>query len=424
MSKKTFYDNVAQGIATMLGKEIGSASAGTQGIQLSAKDLANAKKRVLNYDLKAVSRTREDIKTWKAALTQAEHPETPKNFRLQQLYNLVADDALLTSQIENRKNKLYGVSYALRGSNGEVNEVETEKLQESGLFRDITNAILDSTYYGYSLIELQENQNIDKEQFYMADVIPRTNVVPRLGAFYKDYAEDKFIKYREIREFGIWVLEFDTKGIGLLNKAVKHVLMKDFAQSCWAELCEIYGIPPRYLKTNTQDTEMLKRGAKMMADMGAAAWMIIDNEETLEFADGIQTTGDVYKNLIQLCNNENSMLISGAIIAQDTVNGSRSKDESAQGVLWEKVLEDMVMVQDQWNRFVIPSLRKLGVISGDVKFKFDIPEDLKELWGRVVQALPHYDIDPVWVKEKFGIEVTGKKAPQTGLLNHGESFFV
>ena len=419
MSKTGVLDNVANGLATMLGLK------GIEKIELSAKDLANAKKRVLSYDLKAVSRAREDIKTWKAALTQAEHPETPKNFRLQQLYSIVADDALLTSQIENRTNKLYSVSYQLRNaSNNEANDVETEKLRDSGLFRQITNAILESIYYGYSLVELQQTENIDREQFYMVDVIPRTNVVPRLGAFYKDYAEDKFIKYREIREFGIWLLEFDTKGLGLLNKAVKHVLMKDFAQSCWAELCEIYGIPPRYLKTNTQDPEMLKRGAKMMADMGAAAWMIIDNEETLEFADGIQTTGDVYKNLINLCNNEMSMLISGAIIAQDTVNGNRSKDESAQGVLWEKVMEDMVMVQDQWNRFVIPALRKLGIISGDVKFKFDIPEDLKELWSRVVQALPHYDIDPAWVKEKFGIEVTGKKTPNTGLLNHGESFFV
>ncbi|WP_446662918.1 phage portal protein family protein, partial [Flavobacterium psychrophilum] len=35
----------------------------------------------------------------------------------------------------------------------------------------------------------------------------------------------------------------------MLNKAVSHVLFKRFAQSCWSELCEIYGIPPRVLKT-------------------------------------------------------------------------------------------------------------------------------------------------------------------------------
>ena len=72
-------------------------------------------------------------------------------------------------------------------------------------------------------------------------------------------------------------MEFGSpRNYGLLNKAVPHALFKKFAHSCWSELCEIYGIPPRYIKTNTQDPEMLDRAEQMLRDMGSAAYFIID----------------------------------------------------------------------------------------------------------------------------------------------------
>jgi len=95
-------------------------------------------------------------------------------------------------------------------------------------------------------------------------------------------------------EYGAWILEFGQPGeLGLLNNCVPHVLMKRFAQSCWSELCEIYDIPPRVMKTNTHDRGMVTRAEKMMKDMGSAAWFIIDGSEEFEFAQGVSTNGDV-----------------------------------------------------------------------------------------------------------------------------------
>ncbi|MEI3104746.1 MAG: DUF935 family protein [Parabacteroides merdae] len=151
-------------------------------------------------------------------------------------------------------------------------------------------------------------------------------MVPELGFFLYDSNADKGEYYRDLREFGTYILEFGhPNNYGLLNKAVPHALFKKFAHSRWSELCEIYGIPPRYIKTNTQDPEMLDRAEQMLRDMGSAAYFIIDTTEEFEFANGVSTSGDVYNNLIALCNSEMSMLISGAQIGQDTKNGNRSK---------------------------------------------------------------------------------------------------
>lgn len=383
-------------------------------------------KRSINWAQKPINTTRKDIRDHRRAWSAAENRENPVNHLLQNLYLNIYQDALLTSQIENRQSKIYNIGKALLNEDGSAND-QTDLLTKIIPFKEITKAILDTTYFEYSLIDFSWNKNVDGTKKLIATSIPRTNIIPQKGWFVPDINEDKGFSYREAPEYGIWWLEFGQAAQrGLLNKAVPHVLMKAFAQSCWAELCEIYGIPPRYVKTNTQDPAMIKRAESMMKDMGAATWFIIDDTEEFHFADGVATNGDVYNNLINFCNNELSMLISGAIIGQDTKNGSRSKDESSQDVLWELIMQDMLQVEDAWNNIVIPALVKIGVLKGNLSFKFDIPEDLESLWTRVKDAMNNYDFDTEWMNEKFGLKITGvKQAPKIGAnLKIDDSFFV
>jgi phage gp29-like protein len=376
---------------------------------------ADTTKRFLPYDSKAVSRTRQDIQSWNMALRMAQS-EDPKNYKLQMLFDEISNDALLTSQIQNRKQQLFTSSFSLKKPNGEVDEEQTTKLKNSPVFRQLTMAILDSLYYGYSLVELRLETNTKGELVPVVTTLPRTNVVPQKGLFYKDYTQDKTTMYREMPEFGTWILEFNSNELGLLNKAVSHVLFKRFAQSCWSELCEIYGIPPRVLKTNTQDGTMLRRGEQMMRDMGSAAWFIIDSTENFEWAQGVSTNGDVYNNLIRLCNNEISMLVSGAVIGQDTKNGNRSKEQSSQDMLWQLVQSDMEQVEQYWNDTIIPGLIRIGFLKGELNYEFDPQEDTQQLYERAIGFLGtgNYDIKPDYILKKFGLEVVEKTQPTPG----------
>lgn len=372
---------------------------------------------------KSVYRTRQDIQKWNQALNLARSVESPKHYPLQLLYNEIVIDALLSSQLENRRLKSLSASFTLTDSNGNTNDKLTDLLQNKKWVNEINKAIINSRFFGHSLIELNY-----KNGDLVVNLIPRTNVDPVNGLVIPDYQDDiKKIPYREMSEYGTWILEFGEKGdLGLLNSCVPHVLFKRFAQSCWSELCEIYGIPPRVMKTNTHDAGMVKRSEQMMRDMGAAAWFIIDSSEEFEFAQGVQTNGDVYRNLIQLCNNEISMVISGAIIGQDTVNGNRSKDESAQVMLQSLIESDLSLIEMYWNSSVIPALVKLGIVPEGTHYAYDKAENLEELWTRTKEALPYYDVNPEWIKDKFGIEVEGKKQNTFGglSLKPEDGFFV
>ncbi len=368
-------------------------------------------KQVLPWKLKSVSQTRQDIQSWRRALAMFQNVDQPTNWVLQLLYNNIKLDALLTSQIENRKDQTLSSDFVIKTADDKDDDEATKLLSNSVAFAKIIDSIIDSKLHGYSMIEL----HIDTNGTLQIEDLPRTNIIPQTGIFLKDYMEvTGGIAYRDLKEYGTYILEFDNLSMhdqefGLLNKIVPHVLMKRFAQSCWSELCEIYGIPPRFLKTMTNDPGMMARGEQMMRDMGAAAWFIIDKEEDLEFAQGVSTNGDVYRQFINLCNNEISLLISGAIIGQDTVNGSRSKDEANQEMLWQKVLADQRFIVQIVNEKVLPALARHGLVKEGSYMKYNEAEDINKLFEFTTKLLQYKDVDNEWIEEKFGVPVIDKK---------------
>ena len=361
---------------------------------------------VRNIVPKAISRVRKDFDCWRRALKQADSVERPRRRELMDLYADVMLDALLTSQIEQRVSRTLSSGFVLRGAGGVVDEEATERLREAVWFPLLERYMVESVFYGHSLCELSIGDDGTPE----VQLIPRQNVVPELGLCLYDCSADEGAYYREMREYGTYILEFGSpRNYGLLNKAVPHALFKKFAASCWSELCKIYGIPPRYIKTNTQDPEMLDRAEAMLRDMGSAAYFIIDTTEELSFATGASTNGDVYSNLIERCNAEMSLLICGAQIGQDTKNGNRSKEEVSIGQLQKSVESDKRQVEDWMNSLVLPALSRLGILPDGLRFAFSSEEDTAELWNRTAQAMQYFDVDPDWIRERFGIEVTAKR---------------
>lgn len=123
---------------------------------------------------KAMARTRADVMVWKNALAMAQHIENPKMFPY---YNLVADmmlDAHATSQIQNRKQKTILTNFSIKKTSGETHKELTTLLQKSHWFNEIISQILDSQFFGYTLIEFNRT-----EDNLLVDLVPRQNVLPQ-----------------------------------------------------------------------------------------------------------------------------------------------------------------------------------------------------------------------------------------------------
>ncbi|MDR2147054.1 MAG: DUF935 domain-containing protein [Tannerella sp.] len=359
---------------------------------------------------KAISQTRRDIADWKWAKQLATSPKEPKVYLLQDVFTDVAGDALLTSQMNNRREQTISAPWEMATPDGKPDEKMTATVGAIPAVTDLLGHIWDSEWYGNSVVELSAEKEARK-----VTLINRRNIIPANGRFYPDTSLNNYIEYRNIREFGAWVLEFNADGLGLLDKVVPHVLFKKFAQSCWSELCEIYGIPPRVMKTDTRDPAMLDRAEAMMRDVGAAAWFIIDSTEDFNFANAVNTNGDVYNNLISLCNNELSMLVSGAIIGQDTAHGNESKEKVSIGLLERLVDADKRMAESYMNAVVIPAWIRIGWIPATTaRFRFKTVEDTDKLWTYTRELLPYKDVDNAFIEEKFGIRVASPNPSKGG----------
>lgn len=375
-----------------------------------------------------VFKTRQDISKWRMAENAIKAVEFPMSYLLYNLYDDIMNDTTVTSQIENRTLEAISANFNLRPKGGDIDVELTEELQNAEFINEIIRQIVYTRFFGHSVIELDWD-NTTGENNLKTTLIPRQNIIAKKGWFHKNYQDAQKINYRELQEYGTWILEFGKNDdLGLLNKIVPHVLFKKFAQSCWSELCEIYGIPPRVMKTDTQDPQALARGKKMMQQMGTAAWFIIDSTEEFQWAQGVQTNGDVYNNLIRLCTNEISIALNGAVLGQDTQNGSYGKERAGQDTLKKLVIADMAMVEMYMNTRVMPALARIGVVPEGYVFQYEIAEDTEELWKMTVQALNHFTVDPEWVKDKFGIKITGTKESvppvQQQNLSADDGFFV
>ena len=349
---------------------------------------------------------RRDIANWRTARLEATRTDEPRQHLLQVLYDEVMLDAKMTSQIGLRISKSQAADWFLK--KGDQNDEQAMNLlKDTGLYDKLAKYIVESRFYNQSLVQF----TFDKEGNPDIELVPRANVAPATGLFYPDVYGNGNEPYRDRPDFGKWVLEFcpDRTDLGILNKAVPYVLMKKFALSCWSELCEIYGIPPRVLKTNTQDSDMLNRAEAMMREIGSAAYFIIDTEEEFEFAQASTTNGDVYKNFIATCDEQISLLNLGAVLGQDTEHGNRSKEESSTDLMEIVVEADKRMISYYINKVAIPAMESLGIITTGLRFDFAKATDTEKLWTMVFQASNFYEFDIEWLKQTFGMEITGPR---------------
>lgn len=375
-------------------------------VALSKKDKQTAL-RVIHRQEAIV---RRDIASWRNARMEATRADKPKQHHLQVLYNEVMLDAKMTSQTGLRISKSQAADWSLK--KGEKTDEEAMNLlKDTGLYDKLAKYIVESKFYDHSLVQF----TFDKEGNPDIELVPRANVSPATGMFYPDVSGNTCEAYRERPDFGKWILEFcpDKLDLGLLNKATPYVLMKKFALSCWSELCEIYGIPPRVLKTDTQDQQMLDRAEAMMKEIGSAAYFIIDTTEEFEFAQASSTNGDVYKNFIATCDEQISLLNLGAVLGQDTLNGNRSKEEASTDLMEIIVEADKRMISYYINKVAIPAMESLGIIPAGLRFEFAKATDTEKLWKMVYQASAYYEFDIEWLKQTFGMEITGPRMNPT-----------
>lgn len=357
---------------------------------------------------KQASQTARDMQHWRKAKQEATRIDLPKRVQLDDLVTDLLYDTHLSSQMELRRDSSLAKPFTLLRPDGEADEETTALLAGSNAFGDLLATVLETPFFGHSLIELLPAS----DGLFTAALLPRRHVVPALGLLLLDVTSDKGICYREEAGYGSSIIEIGSANdLGILFDCAPATIYKRYAMASWSEFCEIYGIPPRVLKINTDDSEALQRASAMMREMGSANWAIVDKDEDLSFASGVSDNGSIFLQLIAAAKEDISLKICGAMLGQDTLHGNRSKEETGMELFEAKCLSDRRNAVRVMNATVLPALAALGIIPEGLTFAYPQEEDRDALWQRTLSLMPYYNMDEEWLRNTFGVQIKDAKSP-------------
>ncbi|MEJ1242119.1 DUF935 family protein [Chryseolinea sp. T2] len=282
------------------------------------------------------------------------------------IYESILIDAHLSSVLQQRKSKVLGEEFVVVDANGNINEDATALLSKKW-FSAILEGVIDSRFFGYSLIEVQD---LVSGEIVSVKPFPRGNVIPEFKAIIRNpyqVTEGTLIPIEGRNDSDYYIL-IDSETLGILNQVVNLVLIKRTVMSYWAEHATIHGMPALILRSDNLD-----QTPKYLADMQkylVSRNIVIGQNDTLEVLNSASNDPhQIYGQLINLCNWE----ISKAIVGQTSTSDEKSYVGSAevhQDILNEISEADREYMSYFVNDVVFPKLSALGYGLDGLSFKF------------------------------------------------------
>lgn len=382
--------------------------------RLTKADSREAKKLLVDLQLQTEMLTKKDIGAWRMAWQRAIDVQNPNRCALLDIYTDVGVDMHLTGCVGQRKGFVTKRGFKLVDKGGKKND-EVTALFETEWFDEFVSLVLDSRYYGHSLIQFDVAIDRDGQmQFPIPELVPRKHVRPEYGVIVRNQNDvpQSGISYRE-GEFADWCIEVGRPhDLGLYLKCCPSALSKKNMLAFWDGFGEIFGMPIRIAKTTSQDEKSRNKIKDMLAKMGAAFYGVFPNDTEIEIKES--SRGDAYNVYDKRIDRANSELSKGVLNQTMTIDSGSSLSQSQVHLeVFENVInEDQKLVRNVVNNKLIPFMAKHGFPVVGYTFEWDdtvvyTPEHIREVERMLITG--GYEIDPKYFADKYGIEITGKK---------------
>lgn len=391
------------------------------GFNLANKsDRIRLKSMLVELKTQAENLTQKDIRSWRQAWQMAINIENPQRGRLYDIYRDVEVDLHTSGCTGQRNGFSLCKDYKLVDIKGAEN-VEATQLLQKEWFTDLVSYILESRYWGHSLVQLGDVVSTDGILSYATvELVPRKHVIPEYGVIVHEQGDEpqKGYDYRNT-PIADWVIEAGkSNDLGLYLKVALQTIPKKNMMSYWDQFGELFGMPIRVAKTTSRDPKDRNLIEQMLEGMGAAAWGLFPEGTEIEIKE--TTRGDafqVYDKRIERANSEISKCILNQTMTID--NGSSLSQSEVHLEVFENVVEsDATFVKRIVNDKLLPRMLRHGFPVKGLRFEYDksinyTPEE-ENATERLL--LEYFDIDPTYFIDKYNIKITGKKEtpkPQT-----------
>lgn len=379
----------------------------------SSKDRRRLQSLTVELKLQAEALTQKDMRSWRQAWQRAIDIENPKRQSLYDIYRDVEVDLHLSGCVDQRKGFTQKKAFKLVDAKGKQND-EATTLLETVWFKDLVGYILDSRYWGHSLVQLGDVVSVDGKMSYTGvELVNRKHVIPEYGVIVIEQSDDwsSGFPYRE-GPMADWVIEAGKpKDLGLYLKAATQTIPKKNMLAYWDQFGEIFGMPIRIAKTTARDPKDRTQIENMLSSMGAAAWGLFPDGTDIDIKE--TTRGDAFNVYDKRIERANSELSKGILNQTMTIdNGSSLSQSEVHLEVFENVVEkDADLVRDIVNGQLLPRMVKHGFPVKGLRFEWDnsidyTPEQQLEYEKMI---LDRFEVNPQYLIDKYGVPITGKK---------------
>jgi phage gp29-like protein len=357
---------------------------------------------VFNVSVAQVDRSYKGIKEWRNALRSAESVTNPRRKLLYDLYKEVILDLHVEGVIGKRKLKVSNKTFKFFDSAGKENE-EITKLLKKEFFKDMVNDILDSRFWGHSLLFFKELTT--EIQDY--ELIERTNVRPETGEVLAKSYDATGVPYREIPTCSYIIEAGKKKDLGLLLKIAPYVIFKKGNVSDWGLFNQLFGFPFREFSYDGKDPKVKKEIEKIAQSTLTAPYAIMPTNASMKLHESQKGMSNaLFKELAVFCDKQMSKAVLHSTLTIDDAGG-HYKGNVHENSEAEVTKDDISFVLTVLNTQFIKILENFGfkvtggnfdIESGDglsLKDRLDIDKELNQI----------IDIEPEYFYEKYKIPV-------------------
>lgn len=375
-------------------------------LNLSKSQNRHIKKVAIELQRKNDYLAKQDIEDWRKAWQFAINIDNPNRQRLYDIYTIALVDLHLSGCIEQRQNMVLKKSFRIIGKDGKEDKKLTV-LFETQWFKDFMVAVLDSRYWGHSLIELGDIVN---KKFSYARIVPRKHVIPEYKVILRDTSDSisNGISYVD-SNIADWCIEAGgSHDLGLLLKCSPSAISKRHMLAFWDGFGEMFGMPIRIAKTSSRDDKDSEKIENMLENMGAASWGLFPEGTEVELIES--SRGDAFNVYDKRIDRANSEISKGILNQTMTIDSGSSLSQSEVHLeVFNNVVEkDADFLCDVVNDKLIPLMCKHGFDLENYRFAWDdavdySTQDMKDVEQMLLNA--GYDIDPQYFIDKYNIPI-------------------
>ena len=397
------------------------------GFGLLGTDVNN--KRDLNNRIirMKLDRIRQDISSWRDAVSEAENSFFPSRLAMQRLFLDTVLNGHVKACMNKRKNLTLLKEFAVTNKAGTVNEEVTE-LFKAQWFDELMNYALEAQFYGYTHLNWTQVFN---NQLGGLQLIKRQNISPdreMVLPFPNSFIGFSLFEQEDL-DWSLWIPTPSDNGIsncgyGLLYNVAPYEIYLRNLMGYNGDFVELFAQPFRVGKTSKTQEDHLAEFDKVLNDMGSSAWARIDPTDEIEFKNenGGGNGYKAYESFQARCEKTISKIILGHDSAIDAIPGKLGTGDG-ETTAQQMALNEIEAIDNKFIEYVIndkflDKLRNLGFkIPADVKFKFlnnreeaaakDSASNSNKKVADIVKTLSDsgYKVTPEWIKEQTQIDV-------------------